>query len=137
MLSIGPGCSTGLFEMADSLYQFSNVYAARSLVQPQRGEIPVRLVNPSMQVVTLEPKTRIGKVTSTTGVGSTTLISQDNSSVVSNRGGSSTFSDILKGSKYKTTPKDHTQTIIIVLIIMPERSRTIEISKALYLQNQN
>ena len=53
------------------------------------------------------------------------------------RGGSSTFSDILKGSKYKTTPKDHTQTIIIVLIIMPERSRTIEISKALYLQNQN
>ena len=36
-----------------------------------------------------------------------------------------------------TTPKDHTQTIIIVLIIMPERSRTIEISEALYLQNQN
>ena len=56
---------------------------------------------------------------------------------VANRGGSSTFSDILKGSKYKTTPKDHTQTIIIVLIIMPERSRTIEISKAFYLQNQN
>ena len=37
----------------------------------------------------------------------------------------------------KTTPKDHTQTIIIVLIIMPERSRTIEISKAHYLQNQD
>ena len=37
----------------------------------------------------------------------------------------------------KTTPKDYTQTIIIVLIIMPERSRTVEISKALYLQNQN
>ena len=53
------------------------------------------------------------------------------------RDGSSTFSDILKGSKYKNTPKDHTQTIIIVLIIMPERSRTIEMSKALYLQNQN
>ena len=84
MLLIGPGCSTGLFDMADSLYQFLNVYGARSLVQPQQGEIPVRLVNPSMQVVTLEPKTRIGKVTSTTGVGSMTLISQDNSSVISN-----------------------------------------------------
>ena len=84
MLPIGPGCSTGLFEMADTLYQSSNVYAARSLVQPQRGKIPVRLVNPSMQVATLEPKTTIGKVTSTTGVASTTLISQDNSSVVSN-----------------------------------------------------
>ena len=68
MLPIGPGCSTGLFEMNDSLYQSSNVYAARSLVQPQQGEIPVRLVNPSMEVVTLEPKTTIGKVTSITDV---------------------------------------------------------------------
>ena len=84
VLPIGPGCSTDLFEMADSLYQSSNVYAARSLVQPQRGKIPVRLVDPSMQVTTLEPKTTIGKVTSTTGVAGTTLISQDNSSVVSN-----------------------------------------------------
>ena len=37
-------------------------------MQPQRGKVPVRLVNPSMQVATLEPKTTIGKVTSTTGV---------------------------------------------------------------------
>ena len=84
LLPIGPGCSTGLFEMNDSLYQSSNVYAARSLVQPQRGEIPVRLVNPSMEVVTLEPKTTIGKVTSITDVGTTSLVSQDNSSVVTN-----------------------------------------------------
>ena len=83
MLPIGPGCSTGLFEMNDSLYQSSNVYAARSLVQPQQGEIPVRLVNPNMEVVTLEPKTTIGKVTSITDVGTTSSVSQDNSSVIS------------------------------------------------------
>ena len=74
MLPIGPGCSIGLFELADSLYQSLNFYAVRSLVQPQQGEVPVRLVNPSMHIVTLEPRTMIGKVTSTTGVGSMTLL---------------------------------------------------------------
>lgn len=64
MLPIGPGCSAGLFEMNDSLYQSSNVYAARSLVQPQRWEIPVKLVNPGLHAITLEPNTKIGKVTS-------------------------------------------------------------------------
>ena len=43
--------------MNDSLYESLNVYAASLLVQPQRGEIPVRLVNPSIEVVALEPKT--------------------------------------------------------------------------------
>ena len=84
MLPIGPGCSTGLFEMNDSLYQSSNIYAARSLVQPQRGEIPVRLVNPSMGVIALEPKTTIGTVTSITDVGTTSLVSENDSSIVTN-----------------------------------------------------
>ena len=84
MLPIGPGCLTGLFEMNDSLYQFSNVYAARSLVQPQLGEIPVRLVNPGLHVVTLEPNTKIGEVTSINYLMTTSLVKQDNSSVVNN-----------------------------------------------------
>ena len=70
-------------------------------MQPRRGEIPVRLVNPSMQVITLEPKTRIGKVTSTTGVGSMTLISQDNSSdehQVELRSVLNTYSDVFAKS---------------------------------------
>ena len=42
------------------------------------------------------------------------------------RGRSSNFSDILKVSKYKTTPKDHTQTITIALTTMAETSKTIQ-----------
>ena len=84
MLPIGPGCSTGLFEMNDSLYQSSNVYAARSLVQPQRGEIPFKLVNPGLHAITLEPNTKIGEVTSITYSATTSLVSQNNSSVVKN-----------------------------------------------------
>ena len=86
MLPIGPGCSTGLFEMNVSLYQSSNIYAVRSLVQPQRGEIRVRLVNPSKGVIALEPKTTIGTVTSITDVGTTSLVSENknNSSIVTN-----------------------------------------------------
>eukprot|EP00795_Rhopilema_esculentum_P009287 gene9287-16984_t len=82
MLPIGPGCSTGLFEMNDSLYQSSNVYAARSLVQPQRGEIPVKLVNPGLVAVTLEPNTNIGEVTSIIYSAHTSLVCKDNSSIL-------------------------------------------------------
>ena len=53
-------------------------------MQPQRGEIPVRLVNPSMEVVALEPRTMIGKVTSVTDVGTTPLRGQNNNSIVAN-----------------------------------------------------
>ena len=53
-------------------------------MQPQRGEIHVRLVNPSMEVVALEPKTMIGKVTSVTDVGTTPLRGQNNNSIVAN-----------------------------------------------------
>ena len=40
------------------------------------------------------------------------------------RGGSSKFSDTLKVSKYKTTPKDHTLTITIAFTTMTETSMT-------------
>ena len=68
MLPIGPGCSTGLFEMNESLCQSSHVYAARSIVMPEQGEIPVRLVNPGYDTVTIEPSVNIGRVTSVTDI---------------------------------------------------------------------
>ena len=67
-----------------ALYQSSNVYPARSLVQPQRGKIPVKLVNPGLHAITLEPNTKIGEVMSITYSATTSLISQNNSSIVNN-----------------------------------------------------
>eukprot|EP00794_Sanderia_malayensis_P014869 gene14869-16415_t len=71
-LPVNSSCfSTGLFEMSDSLYQSSRALAARSIVRPEQGEIPIMLVNPGMQAVTLEPRTAIGKVMSVTDIHST------------------------------------------------------------------
>jgi len=64
MLPIGPGCSTGLFEVNESLCHSLHVYAAKSIDRPEQGEISVRLVNPGYNSVTLEPNAKIGTVTS-------------------------------------------------------------------------
>ena len=53
-------------------------------MQPQRGEIPVKLVNPGLHAITLEPNTKIGEVTSITYSVNTSLVSQNNSYVVNN-----------------------------------------------------
>ena len=73
MLPIGPRCSTGLFEVDESLCQSSHVYAARSIIRPEQGEIPVRLVNPGYKSVTLEPNAKIGTVTSITDIATKTV----------------------------------------------------------------
>ena len=68
MLPIGPGCSTGLFEVNELLCQSSHVYAARSIDRPEQGEIPVRLVNPSYDTITIELNVSTGRVTSVTEI---------------------------------------------------------------------
>eukprot|EP00795_Rhopilema_esculentum_P010167 gene10167-18835_t len=79
VLPISPECPIGLFEMNDSLCQSSNIYAARSLVQPQQGEIPARLVNPNTHVAILEPETMIGRVKLVTDIQrSKADVAQDN-----------------------------------------------------------
>ena len=90
MLPIGPGCSTGLFEVNESLCQSSHVYAARSIVRPERGEIPVRLVNPGYNSVTLEPNAKIGTVTSMTDIATKTAESNNNPAIVEGLNVSST-----------------------------------------------
>ena len=90
MLPIGPGCSTGLFEVNESLCQSSHVYAARSIVRPERGEIPVRLVNPGYNSVTLEPNAKIGTVTSMADIATKTAESNNNPAIVEGLNVSST-----------------------------------------------
>ena len=82
LLPIGPGCSIGLFEVNDSLYQSSHVYAARSIVRPEQGEIPVTLVNPGYDTVTMEPNVNIGTVTSVTYIATMELDHNSKSSIV-------------------------------------------------------
>ena len=78
MLPIAQGCSTGLFEVNDSLCQFSHVYAARSIVEPKQEEVPLRLVNLSYNTVTLGLNVNIGKVISIRNIA--TLLTSDNKS---------------------------------------------------------
>ena len=59
--------------MDESLCQSSHVYAARSIIRPEQGEIPVRLVNPGYKSVTLEPNAKIGTVTSITDIATKTV----------------------------------------------------------------
>ena len=82
MLPMGPGCSTGLFEVNESLCQSSHVYAARSIVRPEQGEIPVRLVNPGSKSVTIEPGVKIGTVTSVTDIATRPLLRNNDTPVV-------------------------------------------------------
>ena len=90
MLPIGPGCSTGLFEVNESLCHSSHVYAARSIVRQERGEIPVRLVNPGYNSVTLEPNAKIVTVMSMTDIVTKTVESNNNPAIVEDLNFSST-----------------------------------------------
>ena len=60
----------------------SHDYAARSIFRPEQGEIPVRLVNPGYNSVTLEPNAKIGTVTSMTDIATETVDSNNNPAIV-------------------------------------------------------
>ena len=68
----------------------SHVYAARSIFRPEQGEIPVRLVNPGYNSVTLEPNAKIVAVTSMTNIATETVESNDNSAIIEGLNFSST-----------------------------------------------